>query len=285
MTVTGLVLVDKPVGPTSFAVLRDLRPVLGRKLGHAGTLDPFASGLLLVLAGGATRLATYLSGLDKSYRAVVQFGASSSTLDPEGDVLPTGRRTDRQACLRAAAAMTGTITQRVPVASAVRVDGERSYARMRRGEPVEPSPRTVRIEALDVESFDDPTQRATIRVRCSKGTYVRQIAADMGEATGAGAFCLELRRLGVGGFDAGEAGSPAEIAADPAGPWFRHPLDAVPHLGMRDLSEAERDDVVHGRALRPGGERGPTRLVHSGRLVAIGEPRAGLLRPVVVLVP
>jgi len=94
---TGLVLVDKPAGPSSFGVLRSLRPALGSKLGHAGTLDPFATGLLLVLAGRATRLATYLSGLDKRYEAVVQFGAVSTTLDPEGDLTPTGATTDAAA--------------------------------------------------------------------------------------------------------------------------------------------------------------------------------------------
>src|SRR5262249_26383852 len=161
-----------------FDVLRQLRPSLGRKLGHAGTLDPFATGLLLVLAGRATRLATYLSGLDKTYRAVVQLGATSSTLDGEGELTSTGASTDEPALREAAASLTGVIEQRVPLASAVRVDGERSYARMRRGETAPPPPRTVRIDRLDVLEFDDTRQQASIEVACSKGTYVRQIAAD-----------------------------------------------------------------------------------------------------------
>src|SRR6476660_1546260 len=107
--VTGLLLVDKPAGQSSFGVLRGLRPALGRKLGHAGTLDPFATGLLLVVAGRATRLATYLSGLDKAYDAVVQFGAVSTTLDPEGDLTPTGATTDAAAVTSAAAGMTGDV--------------------------------------------------------------------------------------------------------------------------------------------------------------------------------
>src|SRR6266498_3440150 len=123
---TGLVLVDKPAGPSSFGVLRSLRPALGAKLGHAGTLDPFATGLLLVLVGRATRLATYLSGLDKRYRAVVQFGAVSTTLDPEGDLEPTGATADEDAVRAAARALTGEITQAVPAASAVKVAGRRS---------------------------------------------------------------------------------------------------------------------------------------------------------------
>src|SRR6476646_1168269 len=105
--ISGLVLVDKPAGPSSFGVLRSLRPALGRKLGHAGTLDPFATGLLLVLAGGATRLATHVSGLDKSYRAVIQLGTTSSTLDSEGELTRTGESTDQRALREAAATLTG----------------------------------------------------------------------------------------------------------------------------------------------------------------------------------
>ena len=130
---TGLFLVDKPAGPSSFGVLRSLRPALGTKLGHAGTLDPFATGLLLVLAGRSTRLATFLSGLGKRYRATVQLGAVSTTLDPEGEITETGRTTTREALAGAALTMVGEIEQAVPAASAVRVDGERSYRRMRRG--------------------------------------------------------------------------------------------------------------------------------------------------------
>src|SRR6476646_569938 len=203
---TGLVLVDKPAGPSSFGVLRSLRPALGPKLGHAGTLDPFATGLLLVLAGRATRLAAYLSGLDKRYEAVVQFGAVSTTRDPEGDLTPTGATTDAAAVASAAAGMTGDVLQAVPAASAVKVDGRRSYARMRAGEAVAAPPRRVRISRLEVEAFDEETQRARIAVECSKGTYVRQIAADLGAATGAGAYCIALRRTGVGDFDVSDAG-------------------------------------------------------------------------------
>src|SRR5690348_15992825 len=139
--ISGLFLVDKPAGPSSFGVLRTLRPALGRRLGHAGTLDPFATGLLLVLAGRATRLATFLSGLDKRYRAVVQFGAVSDTLDPEGVVEATGATTSAEDVRTAAAGLVGEILQAVPAASAVKVDGRRAYARMRAGEQVAPPPR------------------------------------------------------------------------------------------------------------------------------------------------
>jgi len=280
---TGLVLVDKPAGPSSFGVLRSLRPALGEKLGHAGTLDPFATGLLLVLAGRATRLATYLSGLDKRYEAVVQFGARSTTLDPEGVLQPTGASTDAEAVVAAAAGMTGDVVQAVPAASAVKVDGRRSYARMRAGEAVAPPPRRVRIDRLAVVGFDGATQRARIAVDCSKGTYIRQIAADLGEATGAEAYCLELRRTGVGAFDVSAAASPAQVSHEPTGPWLIAPGAALPHLPIRDLTSGEVDDARHGRGLESHGETGPVRLVTGQDLLAIGEPRDGRLRPVVVL--
>jgi tRNA pseudouridine55 synthase len=281
--VTGLLLIDKPAGQSSFGVLRGLRPALGRKLGHAGTLDPFATGLLLVVAGRATRLATYLSGLDKGYDAVVQFGAVSTTLDPEGEITPAGPPTDAAAVTDAAAGLVGEIVQAVPAASAVKVDGERAYARMRRGESVEPPPRRVTIHRLDVREFDEGTQRAAISVRCSKGTYVRQLAADLGTATGAGAYCLELRRTHVGRFELADAGTPDEVAGDPLGRWYRSAADALPHLPARALDDGEQRDVSHGRALRRRGEEGLTRLVHEGELRAVAEPRGERLQPVVVL--
>src|SRR6476646_4990196 len=275
---TGLVLVDKPAGPSSFGVLRSLRPALGSKLGHAGTLDPFATGLLLVLAGRATRLATYLSGLDKRYEAVVQFGAVSTTLDPEGDLTPTGATTDAATLASAAAGMTGDVLQAVPAASAVKVDGRRSYARLRAGETVTAPPRHVTIRRLEIRDFDETAQRATIAVECSKGTYVRQIAADLGEATGAGAYCLELRRTAVGDFDVSAAASPADVSGDPTGPWFRAPLAALPPLPARELCSEEAEAARHGRGLELHGETGPVRRATGDGLLGIGEPRDGRLR-------
>jgi tRNA pseudouridine55 synthase len=280
----GVFLVDKAAGPTSFDVLRQLRPALGRKLGHAGTLDPFATGLLLVLAGSATRLATYLSGLDKSYRAVIQLGAASTTLDRDGGLAPTGVVTDQPAFREAAASLTGVIEQRVPLASAVRVDGERSYARMRRGETTAPPPREVRIDRLELLEFDAELQRATIEVDCSKGTYVRQIAADLGEATGAGGYCLELRRLKIGRFSVEQAGTVAQIAGDPDGRWHVSARDALSHMPERTLDDAEVEHVRHGRAVAARDELGPVRLVHGGDLVAIAAPGERGLQPTMVLI-
>jgi tRNA pseudouridine55 synthase len=279
---SGLFLVDKPAGPSSFGVLRGLRPALGAKLGHAGTLDPFATGLLLVLAGRSTRLATFLSGLDKSYRATVQFGAVSTTLDPEGELTDTGGRTTQEAVRAAAGGMLGDIQQAVPAASAVKVDGERAYRRMRRGEQVVPPSRRVRIDRLQVESFDGRRQQAVIEVDCSKGTYVRQLAADLGAAVGAGAYCRELRRLAIGLFSVDRAGAPDAVAADPDGPWHLQPRQALAHLPQRELTERERAAVCNGRAITAAGERSTVALVSLGELVAVAEPDDGRLRPLAV---
>ncbi|HUZ84689.1 MAG TPA: tRNA pseudouridine(55) synthase TruB [Gaiellales bacterium] len=280
---SGLFLVDKPAGPTSFGVLRELRPALGQRLGHAGTLDPFATGLLLVLAGRSTRLAVHLTGHDKSYRAEVQFGAVSPTLDPEGEITCTGGTTDLEAVRRAAAGLVGERLQRVPAASAVKVAGERAYRRMRRGERVEMPARPVRIDRLEVLAFDRRLQVAEIDVTCSKGTYVRQIAADLGEATGAGALCRALRRTAVGPFTVEQAGTPAEVAADPHGRWYRRPAEALQHLPARQLDAAAAAAVRHGRRLVREHEHGTVRLLFGDELVALAEPRDAELQPVVVL--
>ena len=279
---SGLVLVDKPAGPSSFAVLRSLRPALGRKLGHAGTLDPFATGLLLVLAGRATRLATFLSGLDKRYRATVQFAATSTTLDPEGEVTAGGETTDEGAVRRAAADMVGELDQRVPAASAVHVAGQRAYRRLRRGETVEIPARRVRIDALEVCSWDGKTQRAEIEVACSKGTYVRQVAADLGEATAAGAYCLTLRRLAVGPFSVDDAAPPAHILEEPERRLIP-PAQALPHLARHELSAQERVAVCHGRPIACDGHDGTTvALVAAGELLAVARGQDGQLRPLAV---
>jgi tRNA pseudouridine55 synthase len=155
---------------------------------------------------------------------------------------------------------------------------------MRRGETTPPPPREVRIDAINLESFDVETQRAVVLVRCSKGTYVRQIAADLGAATGAGAHCVELRRLEVGPFSVAQAGTPEQIAAGPDGPWALGLREALPHLPERRLTSAEREDVRHGRIVEGSGE-GPVRLVHEGELVAVARAGERGLQPVAVLSP
>ena len=210
----GVVLVDKPIGLSSFAAISRLRPAYGRKLGHTGTLDPFASGLLVVLHGRATRLADTLVGADKRYRAVARFGATSTTDDPEGEIEETGATTDAAAVTAALPAFTGAIEQVPPAASAVHVDGERAYRRFRRGEAVTVPARRVLVHAIDLMHFDDRTQTAELDIRCGSGTYIRSIARDLGAMLGCGAYLTELRRTEVGRFRvedaaAGRRGRPA----------------------------------------------------------------------------
>lgn len=276
------ILVDKPAGPTSHDVVRDVRRALGRpKAGHTGTLDPFATGLLVVLTGRATRLAPYLTGLDKTYRASVKLGERSVSGDPEGPITPGGDPPDEQAVRTALASMTGTITQRVPALSAVRVDGERLYTRTRRGEDVERPIREVVVHRADLVSYDRMTGVADIDIRCGSGTYVRQIAVDLGEHLGCGGYCAALRRTEVGDLQVDDALAPDEVAPGCGVP----PLDAVRHLPVVALDGTGAQDVLHGRAVAsPGVPPGTVALAASGELLAIGAAESdGVIRPKVVL--
>src|SRR5215470_7691989 len=183
VTPLGCWLVDKPAGPTSHDVVARIRGRLGRRtrVGHAGTLDPFATGLLVVLVGRATRLARYLSDLDKTYRAAVRFGATSPTGDPEGPVEEMGPPPERAAVERAVAGLVGPSVQRVPAFAAVKVGGQPLYRSARRGEAAERPERPIVVHEARLEAYDAGAGVADLVVRCSKGTYLRQIAVDLGE--------------------------------------------------------------------------------------------------------
>jgi tRNA pseudouridine55 synthase len=284
----AVLLVDKPAGPTSFGCVARVRGALGGrrvKVGHAGTLDPFATGLLALLVGRATRLAPYLVGLDKRYSAVVQFGIRSDTGDPEGVLEPgDGPLPDAAALAAACAELTGTIAQVPPTTSAIKVGGQRAYALARAGEDVEMPVREVVVHALEIVSYDAASGRAELDIHCSKGTYVRSLARDLGDALGCGAYCAELRRSAIGHLDVAGAGSLDDVAADPfGGPWRLRCSDALTHLPSRELEAAERDALLHGRAVATRGEEGVVRCLAEGRLVCIAEPRGADLRPVVVV--
>jgi tRNA pseudouridine55 synthase len=284
----AVLLVDKPAGPTSFGVVAQVRRALPRKVkvGHAGTLDPFATGLLLLVTGRATRLAPFLVGLEKRYRTTVQLGVRSDTGDVDGELVQSGEPLPTGEELREALrGFVGELDQVPPATSAVKVGGRRAYALARAGEVVELEPRRVRIHALELCGYDPQTGLAELDVRCSKGTYIRSLARDLGEALGCGAHCQTLRRSAIGTFDVSAAGSPDDVAADLAR-WSRSPADALSHLPARRLSPAEEADVAHGRALALDGEDGPTRcLAADGRLLCVADPDRGLLRPRIVLEP
>ena len=287
-TTDGLVLVDKPAGISSFAAISRLRATYGRKLGHAGTLDPFATGLLLVLTGRATRLASYLVGADKTYEATIQFGARSTTGDPEGEITATGQRTSEQPVQDALPALTGEIEQIPPAASAIHIDGERAYRRFRRGETVTVPVRRVTVHVFTVMHFDPDTQEANVTVRCGSGTYVRSLARDLGELVGTGAYLTQLRRTEVGSFSVVEAADPDLISAAPAGTCCWLPAGAaVSGLQQRLMTADERAVVGHGGriAVDPSWVDDVALLDETGALIAVATAAAGVAAPKIVLVP
>ena len=290
---SGVLLVDKPAGPTSFGVVAAVRRALprGTKVGHAGTLDPFATGLLVVLAGSSTRLAPYLVGLDKRYVTTVKLGVHSDTGDRDGELLPTGGALPSLRALQdACAALVGPQAQTPPATSAIRVDGRKAYERVRAGETVVMEPRDVTLYDLDILSHDAAAGVATLALRCSKGFYVRALARDLGEELGCGAYCDELRRTAVGSLLVDRAGSLDDVAVDLDGPWRIDPADALAHLPARELSEAElaetsrtgarpaaarrarADPLPHRRAARRHRRAGRRRAASPRR------PRAGRMR-------
>jgi tRNA pseudouridine55 synthase len=194
---SGIVLVDKPAGPSSFAIVADLRRRTGARTGHAGTLDPFATGLLLLLSGAATKLASSFVGLDKRYLTEVDLTATTSTGDPEGEVVDRHEPPSPEELEERLARLRGEIELPVPAASAVKIGGERAYRLARRGVAVEMPLRRSRVDALDVITYSDGS--AVLDLRVSSGTYVRAIAAALG------GHCRTLRRTEIGPFSVDEA--------------------------------------------------------------------------------
>jgi tRNA pseudouridine55 synthase len=217
----GVLLIDKPAGITSHDAVAAVRRALGGvKTGHAGTLDPFATGLLIVLVGRATKAQSELMGLPKRYETVAQLGAVSSTGDTEGEIRRTGKLPPDPPVLP-----TGEIRQRPPAHSAVRVGGERAYRRARRGESFEMPERIVTVHSFrqlwrepagEGEGLEGP--RAAFEIECGSGTYVRSLIAGLGDA-----YCLELRRTAIGPFDVRDAVAPPPRGA----PWADPPLIAL----------------------------------------------------------
>jgi tRNA pseudouridine55 synthase len=256
----GVVLYDKPAGITSHDVvaLTRRRFERGVKVGHAGTLDPFATGLLLVLVGRATRVQRFLMALPKRYETVARLGWTSTTGDPEGE-LAEGRMPPDPLVLP-----TGLLRQRPPAYSAVKIGGERAYAKARRGEQVETAEREVKVTRFEQRWRDG--DRAGLLIECSSGTYVRSLVADLGDA-----YCAELRRTAIGSFDVTDA-DPERIV----------PLaDALSFLPELRLDGDEARKAAHGVAV-PGPAEGFVRLTDGDGLVAIAEPReGGVVKPVV----
>jgi tRNA pseudouridine55 synthase len=261
---SGIVLFDKPAGITSHDAVASIRRELGRgvKVGHAGTLDPFATGLLLILVGRATRVQRFLMELRKTYVTVGRFGFRSNTGDPEGEIVATGVVPSGDLSLPV-----GLVRQRPPAYSAVKVGGRRAYALARAGEEVELPERTVSVYRFD-ELWRDGDRRQ-FEIECSSGTYVRSLIGALGDA-----YCEQLRRTAIGHFDVADA-DPSVIV----------PLDeALSFLPAVALGEEDAERAGHGVAV-PGSAPGPTvRLTDARGLIGLAEPREdGVLKPVVVL--
>lgn len=268
----GVILYDKPAGVTSHDVVAQVRRRLGKgvKVGHAGTLDPFATGLLLILVGRATRVQRFVMALPKSYETVARFGARSSTGDPEGEIVETGVMPHGDLALP-----TGTLRQRPPAYSAVRVGGVRAYKRARAGEEVELPEREVTVYAFD--ELARAGERRTFAIRCSAGTYVRSLIADLGDA-----YCETLRRTAIGPFAVADA-DPERIV--PLG----EALAFMPQVRLHGEAARRAGHGVavpdpHGGA--PAGEA--VLLTDDGGPIAIAEPQTGpdgapLLKPIVGL--
>lgn len=277
-----MLLVAKTAGPTSHDVVDVVRRTLGvRRVGHLGTLDPFADGLLALVVGRATRLARFAGGWRKEYRGTMRLGVATTTDDVTGAPLATSeawRELDRAAVEAALAGRMGATWQRPPAHSAVKVAGERAYRKARRGESVELAARPVEIETLVLEDWTPPDVR--FRATVSAGTYVRSIARDVGETLGCGAHLVTLTRTAVGPFRLEDARA-AEVvtAAD-----LRPAASLVASLPNRELDEAERAAVIHGRTI-PAREGDGTQvaLLHAGELVAVAEVEGGVLKPRVVV--
>jgi tRNA pseudouridine55 synthase len=251
--VDGVILYDKPAGMTSHDVVARVRRARGGvRTGHAGTLDPFATGLLLVLVGRATRAQRFFMALPKRYRALARLGARSSTGDVEGEITYTGVIPATDVVLP-----TGEVRQRPPAFSAVKVSGERAYRRARRGETVEIGERTVVVHRFEERWRDG--ERACFEIECSVGTYVRSLIADLGDA-----YCEELRRLAIGPFSVEDADPDAVL-----------PLERALHfLPERRLGGEDARRASHGGAIA-GTAEGPVLLTDEAGAIAIAEPRTG----------
>ena len=275
----GVLVVDKPPGITSHDVVDAVRRELGtRKVGHAGTLDPDATGILLLGAGRATRFLSYAQAAPKRYVAGATFGVTTSTQDSSGEVVESSDASFSQDALeRALAGLRGDIEQVPPMVSAVKVGGERLYAKARRGEEIERAPRAVTVYELELLEYDPAARAATLETLCSGGTYVRTLVHDLGNALGCGAHMTSLRRTAAAGF--------TELDAVP--------LDAVSEDALRPIGEAVRElprldvdtetalAVSHGKALdlqRPEPEGTPMALFSDGELIAVYRVTARGLR-------
>jgi len=290
MTDAGIVVIDKPAGITSHDVVGRCRRIFGtRKVGHAGTLDPMATGVLVVGIERATKILGLLTTTDKSYATTIRLGQTTSTEDAEGEVLQSvsARAVTDGQIGDAVGALRGEIAQVPSAVSAIKVDGKRAYKLVREGQTVELAPRNVRIERFDVlairrhgEIIDVDTE-----VDCSSGTYIRALARDVGAALGVGGHLTALRRTRVGRFGLDQAATLDDLAERPR---LSYSLDeaCLQSFPRRDLTDAEAEDTRHGRPLTTAGIEGVyAATAPEGRVIALLKDQVSRTKSVVVLRP
>ena len=300
MTGSGLILIDKPAGITSHDVVARVRKAAGtRKVGHAGTLDPMATGLLILGINSSTRLLTYIVGADKEYLATIRLGAASTTDDAEGELLAPASQealdaVTAEAIAAGIAVLTGEIEQVPSSVSAIKVDGKRAYARVRAGEQVELKPRAVTVSEFELlETRREPGAiDLEVRVVCSSGTYIRSLARDLGaglgvgvgDAAGVGGHLTALRRTRVGAYDVRDAHDLATLDAEAA---LIPAVDAAGRLfETLELTEQQAIDLTHGRRIHLADREGPAgepvaAIAPTGALVGLIEFRGKEARTLV----
>jgi tRNA pseudouridine55 synthase len=283
----GLLVIDKPTGPTSHDIVNIVRRGTQiRKVGHTGTLDPYASGVLLVLLGSVTRLAEYLLEVDKEYLATIRFGTATSTYDAAGRITATRPFTFREESLEAKlATFVGERLQVPPVYSAIKIGGRKAYDMARAGEEIDMAPRKVHIYELALLRWESPN--AVVRVRCSRGTYIRSIAHDIGEAMGSHAHLVSLRRIRLGPFSV-ERATPLEELKRRflEGTWEKAAMPASAVLEGWETVQLSAEDAVKIRngiaVAAPQGVAGRARAIGpDGELLAVleADPVAGTWQP------
>ena len=281
--VEGIFNIDKPTGPTSHDIVNRIRRLLEiRRVGHAGTLDPLATGVLLICIGRATRLVEYLTGLEKRYLATVRLGQETDTFDAEGKVISESDvSVTEDEITSAVESFRGVISQQAPRYSAIKVDGEALYKRSRRGEPIEPPVRRVTIHELEILDWTSPD--LTVDLVCSSGTYIRSFAHDLGRRLGCGGYLLELHRSAIGDFSVNNAVAVESLTGENWAEYLLPVETAVAHLPQVEVSVDEAYKLYQGLTI-------PVRFDHDedepvsvfddqGRFVGVVSSEHGSYRP------
>lgn len=264
----GVIVVDKPRGCTSHDVVQRVKRIFGVKAGHAGTLDPSATGVMIIGLGRATRLLGFLQNLPKTYHAMVKFGISTFTQDADGEVVATRTCSfSEERLVEVASRFIGETQQMPPMVSAIKVGGEPLYKAARRGEEVERKARTVRVYKLETSDLDPSAWTASMDVQCSSGTYIRTLASDIGDQLGCGAHLLSLRRDAIGSFGLAEAVELRTLESiDQAASLIKDMSWAMRDFPSLQVDDIQRQLVLHGRPLmlaEPPTREGELAILHT----------------------